>query len=125
MTKGPGAFDPAVSSPMYDREPLVTSLSVGSWSGCYIPHRLVRLPLSASRFEPPNRQAARCPSGMFGCCTEPFVCFFFRSGLVEHEQLSFFTNCLIKLKLQWSLGQQQNVFQPPEKKQDRRMWTPR
>lgn len=47
---------------MCDREPLVTLLYVGLWSGCYIPHCFVKLPLSESRFESPNLQAALCAS---------------------------------------------------------------
>lgn len=50
---------------MCDREPLVTLLYVGLWSGCYIPHGFVRLPLSESGFESPSRLV----------CVYMFVCF--------------------------------------------------
>lgn len=41
-------FDPMLPSSMCDR--VVTFLYVGLWSGCYIPHCFVRLPLSGSGF---------------------------------------------------------------------------
>lgn len=55
---------------MCDREPLVTLLYVGLWSGCYIPHCFVRLPLSEGLFESLGSLMCIC---IFVCFTR-FVC---------------------------------------------------
>lgn len=85
-----GTFDPTVSSSMCDREPLITLLYVGLWSGCYIPRCFVRVPLTVSGVwdsTPPGRMLFVCFTCLF-----VFVClcvlFLYHCELSERERVT-------------------------------------